>query len=1101
LGSVTQFLVDAEIHLSKLFHVVCLMAASILVKAHGVCMMTEQLQTVVRRLQAVFARQQLQDMPDCQLLTAFVDSRHEDAFACILRRHGPMVMWLARRVLRDHQLAEDVYQATFLVLARKAGSIRRRDSLPAWLHHTAFRLAIRAKKSHKHLPKWPERPDGEMMPSPLDDLSACELLAILDEELARLPEKYRLPIILCHLEGLTKEAAAKRLGTSTDAVRGKLERGRLLLRKRLVGRGFPAGAMLAGAAQLQGTAQAIPPTLVQCTLRAALTGTGASARAVALAEGTAILMTLSKIKTICLTVLFVGALGGGAAWVGGISSSQQTNSNSGTDSNRPAQIAVQKSDRAKTVDLYGDPLPPGVARRLGTVQMRAANTRLALSADGKTLIGVHAGRHITSWDAQTGQLKGKKDLGEIAVADGPLGVDLFQVSPDGRHMAAWTQKDRTWLEIWDIAAGRLLHKKPLDEENKHAKTRILMNAPAFSPDGRHVGFVWPVSDSTQRVQVLDVESGKETFARDLAGASSFAWSFTPDNKGLVAVPHNPLNSSWCFDLTGKERWRSEGHGWPWLAFTPDGRVFSSNEALDLASGKPAARDGLPAGGDWITGVLTPDGEKLALAGAVDNAGRSRVLLLWDIKNGKKLHALAVEADEIVASRDSQSFITNCGGLLQRWDLTSGKACYHETGDRGHFNAVTELVFSADGKLLASSGNDGTVRLWDFATGKPVYTWASHQRSLRVPYSVLANAYVSMDMTPDGRWLVSAGIDNIVRTWNGTTGVEGVSMVLPATDYIYVATRLDGQTVYAVGFEHGGDQWLQSWDLQTGISVAKHQVQGTWPPFGLSPVGKALIMGGTVFNLDGARQKARLQKPIYGPIAFGSTGSLIASQGRFVDDVNDPTSPVHAAVWEAATGQLVTHFTTTDGGSCLAFHPGSRWVALANYHGIEIVDMATGQVVTAFKVPEANEGRWNSSARSLAFTPDGRQLAAGLSDGTILIFNVELPASATTRLEAKELNMLWASLRGDAAKAWQAIWRLAEAPDVAVPFLQSHLQQLDSKLSGKSGPALDAAALQGVRAVAVLARINSAEARQVLQTLAKGAEAAPLTVAAKAALGN
>src|SRR5260370_104172 len=128
-----------------------------------------------------------------------------------MRGHGPMVYGVSRRVTGDAHAAEDVYQGTFLLLARKAGTIVRPEALGAWLHQTALRLAMRSRQSREQrLTPLPPRP--AVASSPLDDLSARELLGVLDEELARLPQEQRLAVVLCCLEGLSLHEAAARLG-------------------------------------------------------------------------------------------------------------------------------------------------------------------------------------------------------------------------------------------------------------------------------------------------------------------------------------------------------------------------------------------------------------------------------------------------------------------------------------------------------------------------------------------------------------------------------------------------------------------------------------------------------------------------------------------------------------------------------------------------------------------------------------------------------------------------------------------------------------------------------------------------------------------------
>src|SRR5262249_26855177 len=148
----------------------------------------------------------------------------------------PMVLAVCRSVLRHAQDAEDACQATFLVLARKATTVRKPHSLAHWLHGVAYRLAARARaeRDRPHDRRNTDRPPA----NPLDELTGRELHQILHEELARLPESYRLPLILCYLEGEPQDEAARQLGWTVTTLKGRLNRSRNLLRRRLRRRGL-----------------------------------------------------------------------------------------------------------------------------------------------------------------------------------------------------------------------------------------------------------------------------------------------------------------------------------------------------------------------------------------------------------------------------------------------------------------------------------------------------------------------------------------------------------------------------------------------------------------------------------------------------------------------------------------------------------------------------------------------------------------------------------------------------------------------------------------------------------------------------------------------
>jgi RNA polymerase sigma factor (sigma-70 family) len=185
---------------------------------------------------------------DAELLRRFIATRDSAAFAGLVNRHGPMVLSVCRRAAVDDHAAEDAYQATFLALSRKAAAVRTPGALPAWLFATARRLAVRARLRRIKCATVPPTDGPARGPEPLDRLSARELLAVLDIELARLPARHRSAVLLCIVDGLPVATAARRLGASPGAVRGWLQRGRDRLRLRLVRRGLAPSAILALAA-------------------------------------------------------------------------------------------------------------------------------------------------------------------------------------------------------------------------------------------------------------------------------------------------------------------------------------------------------------------------------------------------------------------------------------------------------------------------------------------------------------------------------------------------------------------------------------------------------------------------------------------------------------------------------------------------------------------------------------------------------------------------------------------------------------------------------------------------------------------------------------
>jgi RNA polymerase sigma factor (sigma-70 family) len=257
------------------------------------------------------------DLVDRHLLERFVTARDEAAFAALVRRHGPMVLGVCRRLLHDAHEAEDAFQATFLVLVHKAPSIGRPELLGPWLHGVAYRTAARARQAARRRARARE---AAVMPDddPAVEVVWRELRQVLDEELGRLAQKYRAPLVLVYLEGKTTEEVARLLGCPKGTVLSRLARGRDRLRNRLVRRGLAlsvwtlVGVLVEKAAPAAVAAGAIEAVALAAAGKAA----GAiPATVAALTKGVLRAMFLSKVKMVAAVVLALGVVVAGA--VGG----------------------------------------------------------------------------------------------------------------------------------------------------------------------------------------------------------------------------------------------------------------------------------------------------------------------------------------------------------------------------------------------------------------------------------------------------------------------------------------------------------------------------------------------------------------------------------------------------------------------------------------------------------------------------------------------------------------------------------------------------------------------------------------------------------------
>jgi len=277
-----------------------------------------RLRMVIDQLRRLMGRQTGCTLTDSQLLENYASRRDEASFEVLVWRHGAMVLSVCQRVLRDGHDAEDAFQATFLVFARKAGSIGKREAVAGWLYKVAYRVALRSrartvKRNERELPD--ELPGRDNQ----DDVAWRDLRPILDQEINRLPAKYRTPFVLCYLQGYTNEEAAEQLHCAKGTVLSRLARGRERLRSRLAGRGLALSAGFLAGSFLQEASAAVPAALVSSTVNAAIpfaagkavTGL-VSATVVALSEGVLRTMYWTKLKIAAAAVMALAIVSTGA---------------------------------------------------------------------------------------------------------------------------------------------------------------------------------------------------------------------------------------------------------------------------------------------------------------------------------------------------------------------------------------------------------------------------------------------------------------------------------------------------------------------------------------------------------------------------------------------------------------------------------------------------------------------------------------------------------------------------------------------------------------------------------------------------------------------
>jgi RNA polymerase sigma factor (sigma-70 family) len=1096
-------------------------------------MQPDPLGAVVRHLHRLADGRATAELTDGQLLEGYVVRREPAALEALVERHGPLVLGVCRRVLGRRPEADDAFQAAFLILVRKASSLDRRGSLGPWLYTVAYRLAVRARSASRRLPPAPAGLEPVAAADPLGELTGRELCCVLDEELRRLPEKFRAPLVLCCLEGRARDEAAQALGWTLGTLKGRLERGRDLLRRRLGRRGIdlPAALLAATTAALA----AVPDALARDTVTAAsnpLAGTAAR-----LAEGVLRTIFLTKLTTTAGLLLSVCAAGLVACHF--LLATPTAPAPPGSATNVPGR-AVDVGPRR---DGLGDLLPPGALARLGTERFRHTHTvrSVAYSPDGKLLVSASWDRTVRLWEVATG-----KELRRFPVPGGGSGA---AVSPDGRLVVSGDM-DST-LIFWDATTG-----KELGRTGKLENTIFFIR---FSPDGRTVA-----AASGDALRVYDTATRKERYRLDPPRGGVQPIRFSPDSKALAAGCADGTIRLWDV-TTGKESLRLPGHqGRPWtFTFTAGGKRLVSvggpkdrtvrvwdaatgnqvNRLADLPDGfarEPARAIVGPAQPPREAHVFAFDGRTLAAGG---DDGR---VFLWDVQAGRSRGMLLVPGQDdergpwvmgLALSPDGKTLaVGTTGKAITFWDVATRK---EQPAYPGHRDAVTALAFLAGGKELASAGSDAALCFWTIGPGQERHRIAGAHRE-----SVTALAAL-----PDGRSLVSAGGDGKVRLWDTSTCKEVRHWVLHQGPVDDVAVSPDGKSIAAGGWR---SHTIRLWDV-----AGQERVTIRLPPSGnygnlplaFSGDGKVLASGSgdrtnnvlLLWDTRTGKELLRIPERVggRGSLAFLRDGRLAVAGGKTI------------RLYDATTGSRAGSLDgDDDAGTCIANSPDGRLLAAGggpDQPTVRVWEIASGKLVGKRR---GHKG-W---IRAITFSPDGRRLASGSEDSTVLVWDVRAFAAAGT--PGASLDALWEDLRHeDAARARRAVWSLAgdparsvpslarrlrpvEAPDTArltrlvrdldhdafavreqatrdlqalgegaapalrtalgqepTPELKKRAERLLKKLRGVPGPE----ELRARRAVEVLEHAGTPEARRVLAALAKGWPQARLTQEARAAL--
>ncbi len=967
---------------------------------------------VHRRLQELYNIGKVGDLTDGQLLERFAidsDELAELSFAALVERHQTMVWRVCLAILRDEHLTEDAVQATFLVLVRKGRSLWVRDSIGPWLHQVACRTASCLRAS---VIRWRrlELRLGERAAVRKAQVGTERYLdqdADVHEEVHRLPEKYRAPVVLCDLEGRTHAEAARSLGWPIGTVKSRQSQGRGLLRDRLVRRGLGlAGAGAVCESMTKAGVAAIPREVAESTVKAAmgltargLPGRGASANVLTLTHQVLHAMLLTRLRLIAVAAISIAiACGGTIAYVRG---SQES-------ATKHAEAAVKLSPKAPApdpqrkiqdkIDRYGDPLPRGAVLRLGTLRYRQNQEfeRLAYSPDGEFVVTNDGSLGLQVWDSREGR--------KIRTLD--FMMDPFQdfaFSPDGRvvAIAGWAHDERgasiSHLIFAELATGRQISRI---ERLQHFGTIKI----AFAPDGK------TLVTANDALRFWDVASGKMLFEASMRGERAHGIAFSRDAAShLLAVGGRSVH---LWDVTDHHEVRQfiEPERIPdaILALSRDGKMLAAPAGFHGAVRLWSFPDGRPlqrlSGANDIVQALSfsPDGKFLAAT------GHEGILTVWDLRTGKASEPFPTEglADGPLAfSPDGNTIATSGSGkVLHFWDRTTGRD--RLATPEAHLGSVQALLIADAGKSLISASDDHTVRIWDI-TGNP---GRAHRQRAVLKHGGWVR---TMALSPNEHWLVTGstypGTDKEpVFLWHLPTRKLRRTFPSPGEGLSPIGVRVsdDGGSIMVCW----SDGTLKSWETTTmrELAVTQPRLQG------VRPASPGSFAHSATFSSDGRRLailehppgavrvaelaggKELFAIPMGDRVAFSPDGLTIAvaepprqkdfrlGPGRIRDEVL-PDSVVY--IVDGATGgrrrrivvpgaAYVASIAFSADGKVLAVVPGS------NEPKIRLYNVADGRRIATIAIPPTAH-----TSLGLAFTRDGKRLVVGMSDTSILIWDV------------------------------------------------------------------------------------------------------------------
>ena len=613
-------------------------------------MATGQLSEVLQHLRRTVLLQEGAGLSDGQLLEDYISRRDEAALAVLVRRHGAMVWGVCRRVLRNCHDAEDAFQATFLVFVRKAASIASRELLANWLYGVAHQTALKARATAARRRTRESQVTEMPEPAAAEQELGRDLRPLLDDELSRLPDRYRVVVVLCDLEGMTRKEAAQRLNCPEGTVAGRLARAREMLGKRLArhgltGSGAALAALLSGEAAMAG----VPPSVLSTAIKAAnhvfaagpAAATGLfSDRAVALAKGVLTNMMWVKLKFVTVVLVAFGVFGAAlAACLGPV------RAQSPVDPKTAMPPAASKPAEAKKPELVG----------LGTLLLVRPDSVTALSPDGMGSVGLKPSNNLPSF--QAGRLS-------------PDGPRLAFVQLNGSFSPRPPRPEGEPEESWPFQV--VLRSFRVKTPVVTIEMPCVQLGICWSPDGKQLvaaKTLGPEDNPSFENVLIDAATGTTHALEMPAGSRVLDWS--PNGKTFVVQDCDRKAKKTRLALVARDKeavtplcdLKLPRHSQPEARFSPDGKKVLFIDAdpeddaykwglsarpyvLDIATRKRQPLADFPLNAQALGVAWSPNGKEVAYIWRQNH--------VEELRAGERTGNLETEAFLIVADADGKN---------------------------------------------------------------------------------------------------------------------------------------------------------------------------------------------------------------------------------------------------------------------------------------------------------------------------------------------------------------------------------------------------------------------------------------------------------------